>query len=681
MDDKNRNQTGIEEYKEHLLEEPFRVRRRDLTRTTDDMPMADPVVVKTRFGQFTTISGSLIRTPEFDERFYYSGRLGAFYTREATLFRLWAPTAQEVTVEVWDSLDESSQIQELISMHQTDVGVWEAQLAGDRHNTAYTYHLTFSDGTNHSTQDPYARAVIVNGDKSVILDPDSVHLDGFYRMPPFTHPTDAIIYEIHVRDFTIDPESGIDQKGRYLGFIEQGTVNEQGSPTGLDYLKSLGVTHVQILPMYDYATVDEHEPHSQYNWGYDPKNYNVPDGSYAADPREPANRILELKQMIKGLHEAGIRVIMDVVYNHVYEVSDHPLHKTAPGYFFRYDKNGDLSNGTGVGNDTASERRMMRKYILDSIAYWAEEFHLDGFRFDLMGIHDVQTMNEIRSLLDTIDPSIIVLGEGWNLSTELPESEKAWQGNASKMPRIAHFNDSMRDSIKGSTFRYDEKGFISGRHREGKTIAGNLMGKIDSSHYLGPDQVIQYVEAHDNLTLYDKLLLTNPEDSEETRIRRHTLATSMVILAQGIPFIHAGQEFLRTKSGVENSYRSPDHINLLHWRRQDDFRSAVEYFRGLIRLRKSQYLFRLHDAQSIRNAMEILHARGGVIAYRLKDSRQEILVIINGNDSEHRASVNKAQWEVLVRNMRVCEEAEELILTKNHVQVDPLSVLVLRRSF
>ena len=680
MNDKISNKTGMDEYRDTLLEEPFHLKRKHLTQTSDDMPMADPVVIKTRFGQFSSISGSLVRTPEFDERFYYSGRLGAFYTKKATFFRLWAPTAQEVSLEVWDSFEEDGGINKTIPMHQTDVGVWEVKLKGNQHKTIYTYHLKFSDGRNHSTQDPYARAVIVNGNRSVVIDPDSVYLEGYYRMPPFTSLTDAIIYELHVRDFTVDPNSGVEERGRYLGLTEKGTVNSFGSPTGIDYLKRLGVTHVQLLPIYDFATVNEHQPEDEYNWGYDPKNYNVPEGSYSKNPKDPVLRILELKQMIKALHEAGIRVIMDVVYNHVYEVSDHPLHRTAPGYFFRYDKNGNLSNGTGVGNDTASERLMMRKYILDSIAYWLEEFKIDGFRFDLMGIHDVETMNEVRRLADRIDPSIIILGEGWNLNTELPESERAWQGNAWKMPRIAHFNDSMRDAIKGSTFDFTGKGFISERSRDQKTVAANLTGKLDFAKYKEPSQIIQYVEAHDNSTLYDKLLMTNPEDSEETRIRRHTLATSIVLLAQGIPFIHGGQEFLRTKRGVENSYKSPDEINCYDWQRQDAYRQSVEFVKGLIHLRKSHYLFRLRDTQTIENSVKLHYAKDGIIAYSLVDSQHEILVIINGNQGEKSASIDKGDWQVLVRNMKVSQGTETISLQKGYVNVDSLSALVLKRN-
>ena len=661
-------------------DQPLRVKRRELFKTSDDMPLSDPMVVRTRTGKYTSISGSLIRTAEFDDRFYFSGRLGSFYSRDSTMLKVWAPTAAEVSIEIWESPEPGAAITQRLPLHQTDAGVWEIELAGDCHLLAYTYHLTFSDGTNHSTVDPYARAVSLNGEKGVILDPESVHIEGFYRMAPFTHPVDAVIYELHIRDFTVDPESGASQPGRFLGAVEPGTTNRNGSSTGLDHLKNLGVTHVQILPMYDYATVDEANPQFQYNWGYDPQNFNVPEGSYATDPADPVARIRELKTMIKAFHDAGIRVIMDVVYNHVYEVSDHPLHKTAPGYFFRYDRKGTLSNGTGVGNDTASERRMMRKFMLDSIRYWLEEFHLDGFRFDLMGIHDVDTMNEIRRLADTIDPSIILLGEGWNLGTELPDGDKAWQGNARKMPRIAHFNDSLRDAVKGSTFQLKEKGFISGHHRDQRVVADDLFGRIDGRNYFGPDQVIQYVEAHDNHTLFDKLCHTDPTDSDETRIRRHTLATSLVLLAQGVPFLHGGQEFLRTKQGLENSYRSGDQINRFDWLRLDQYHDAVEYVKGLIALRRTQRLLRLRSVDEIRSSLHLLQARGGVISWHLADQQEELLILVNGNDAPHRGMVIEGDWDVLVRQMKVLPAPVRIHFQRDHYQIPALSALVLHRN-
>lgn len=659
------------------------IRPRELVSTTDDMPLAEPVKIPAfPFGSRETLSGAVVRTKEFDERFAYDGELGAFYSPERTEFRLWAPTAQTVEVELWESTEEVAAVRETFPMVHQDSNVWTAELPGDQHGTVYTYHLTFSDGTNHSTMDPYSRAVVANGEKSVIVDPRQVQVEGFDRLPPFSNPVDAVIYELHVRDFSMDPDSGIVHKGRFPGVVEMGTHNSKGSSTGLDYLKDLGITHVQLLPIFDFSTVDEYHPEQGYNWGYDPKNYNVPEGSYSTDPRDPVRRITELKEMIRDLHKAGIRVIMDVVYNHVYEVSMHSLHKTAPGYFFRYDRHGALANGTGVGNDTASERKMMRKYMVDSVRYWLEEYKLDGFRFDLMGIHDVETMNEIRRTADAIDPSILLLGEGWNLGTTLPQDDRAWQGNARRMPGIAHFNDTLRDAAKGSVFHHRDKAFVSGRHRVGKRLAESLAGKPwPGSHatYQSPQQIIQYVEAHDNLTVYDKLLQTDPKDSEATRIRRHTLATSLVLLAQGVPFIHGGQEFLRTKGGDENSYRSGDAVNRFDWSRQDTYRPALDYFKGLVRLRREHPLFRLRDEASVARKLKILHNKGGIITLQLKDDTEELLVVFNGNDRKTRTRLLPGGWSILVRDMTVPSAPPSVRLRSGLVRIEPLSVLVLKR--
>jgi pullulanase len=545
-----------------------------------------------------------VRSNDFDNYFSYDGELGALYEKEGTLLRVWTPTAK--SVEVWIYADDSFKGPSTkIEMVQKPKGIFEAYLPGDQHGTIYVYKILFLNNRESISVDPYARATTVNGMKSVIADLNRTNPDGWgERLPAFGLPEEAIIYELHIRDFSISETSGIVNKGKFLGLTEKNTQNASGRKTGLDYLIDLGITHIQILPMFDYATVDEAnltEP--QYNWGYDPLNYNVPEGSYSTDPFDPFNRIFELKQMIRTLHDNGLRVIMDVVYNHVYDPKDQALERTVPGYFYRYNADGSLANGTGVGNDTASERHMMRKYIIDSVKYWAKEYHLDGFRFDLMGIHDSVTMNAIREALDKIDPSIIIIGEGWEMSTPLPEDLKASQRNAQAMPRIAHFNDSIRIALKGSDFG-DEKdrGFISGKNYLEDLLLRNIKGAMHlSSHssYVDPEQVIQYVEAHDNLTLYDKLLRSNPDDSEEVRIKRHTLATSIVLLSQGVPFIHGGQEFLRTKAGVANSYQSPDEINQFEWERVTTFQESVAYVKGLIALRKSEYLFRLHTHEEI----------------------------------------------------------------------------------
>ena len=623
-----------------------------------------------------------VRSNDFDNYFSYDGELGALYEKEGTLLRVWTPTAK--SVEVWIYADDSFKGPSTkIEMVQKPKGIFEAYLPGDQHGTIYVYKILFLNNRESISVDPYARATTVNGMKSVIADLNRTNPDGWgERLPAFGLPEEAIIYELHIRDFSISETSGIVNKGKFLGLTEKNTQNASGRKTGLDYLIDLGITHIQILPMFDYATVDEAnltEP--QYNWGYDPLNYNVPEGSYSTDPFDPFNRIFELKQMIRTLHENGLRVIMDVVYNHVYDPKDQALERTVPGYFYRYNADGSLANGTGVGNDTASERHMMRKYIIDSVKYWAKEYHLDGFRFDLMGIHDSVTMNAIREALDKIDPSIIIIGEGWEMSTPLPEDLKASQRNAQAMPRIAHFNDSIRIALKGSDFG-DEKdrGFISGKNYLEDLLLRNIKGAMHlSSHssYVDPEQVIQYVEAHDNLTLYDKLLRSNPDDSEEVRIKRHTLATSIVLLSQGVPFIHGGQEFLRTKAGVANSYQSPDEINQFEWERVTTFQESVAYVKGLIALRKSEYLFRLHTHEEIDTHFTMLSENFNIVAFSLTNSEKKYIVIFNGNRSDVIFRIQKGKYAILVEDNQVFLESmpEAVLMEKILVKVHTTSVL------
>ena len=623
-----------------------------------------------------------VRSNDFDNYFSYDGELGALYEKEGTLLRVWTPTAK--SVEVWIYADDSFKGPSTkIEMVQKPKGIFEAYLPGDQHGTIYVYKILFLNNRESISVDPYARATTVNGMKSVIADLNRTNPDGWgERLPAFGLPEEAIIYELHIRDFSISETSGIVNKGKFLGLTEKNTQNASGRKTGLDYLIDLGITHIQILPMFDYATVDEAnltEP--QYNWGYDPLNYNVPEGSYSTDPFDPFNRIFELKQMIRTLHDNGLRVIMDVVYNHVYDPKDQALERTVPGYFYRYNADGSLANGTGVGNDTASERHMMRKYIIDSVKYWAKEYHLDGFRFDLMGIHDSVTMNAIREALDKIDPSIIIIGEGWEMSTPLPEDLKASQRNAQAMPRIAHFNDSIRIALKGSDFG-DEKdrGFISGKNYLEDLLLRNIKGAMHlSSHssYVDPEQVIQYVEAHDNLTLYDKLLRSNPDDSEEVRIKRHTLATSIVLLSQGVPFIHGGQEFLRTKAGVANSYQSPDEINQFEWERVTTFQESVAYVKGLIALRKSEYLFRLHTIEEIEAHFTILSENFNIVAFSLTNSEKKYIVIFNGNRSDTIFRIQKGKYAILVEDNQVFLESmpEAVLMEKILVKVHTTSVL------
>lgn len=483
-------------------------------------------VSKEGFGEATVQMGKVIGSESFEERFYYDGTdLGNTYTKKGTKFRLWAPTATEAKLVIYEKWNSTTGKE--IAMERAENGTWTSDLAGDQAGTLYTYKVKIGDDWNEAV-DPYAKAVAVNGDKGAVVNlKDTNPKKWSAKKPAFNNPEDAIIYEAHIRDLTIHPGSGVSEnlKGKFLGVAEAGTRGPSGVKTGLDHIKDLGVTHVQFIPMYDFntASVDETKLDTpQYNWGYDPKNYNAPEGSYSTNPYEPTVRINEIKQMIQTLHDNNLRIVMDVVYNHMFSAFESNFHKLVPGYYYRYNEDGTLANGTGVGNDTASEHKMMRKFIVDSVVYWAKEYNIDGFRFDLMGIHDVETMNEVRKALDEIDPSIIIIGEGWNLGTPLDPELKANQINAYKMPRIAHFNDDIRDGIKGSVFDDRDAGFVNGKagmeQRIKKGVTGGIAYNDDIKTFAEqPNQTVTYVEAHDNHTLWDKLFLTNPNDSEADR--------------------------------------------------------------------------------------------------------------------------------------------------------------------
>lgn len=627
------------------------------------------------------VLGSLIRSQAFDDAFYYDGPLGVSYTRQQTTFRLWSPLAAKVELVIYQDAAPDSPIKEVQAMSEEYLGTFEATLQADCRNLVYQYLIYYTPHVSVYSQDPYGTGATVNGERSVVIAPQDVAIPGFQRLPG-TPPTDAVIYEVHIRDFSIAETSGIEQKGKYLGVVEENTKTATGQPTGFDHLRNLGVTHVEFLPFYDFATVDETKlDQPQYNWGYDPLNYNVPEGSYSSDLYDPLVRIRELKLMIKKLHDAGIRVIMDVVYNHVYEPKDHPLHKTFPGYYFRHLENGDLANGTGVGNDVASERKMMRKFIVDSIVYWAENFHLDGFRFDLMGNLDLETMQLIRKRLDEIDPTILLLGEGWDLATTLPAEEKAIQSNAKQIPRIAFFNDRIRDQIKGDVFDNQNTGFINGGHLYEPDLAHNLLAGAftPTTPYSGPQQYIQYAEAHDNLTLFDKLVKTNPNDGPQQRIKRNTLGTSLVLLAQGIPFIQAGQEFLRTKQGDPNSYRSSDTINQLNWEQAASLHGVTDYFKQLIALRRTHYLFHLKDYEAIRQHARLVAAYDQLILIRLFDKHNEFLLAFNGGEFDRELPmVDLALYEVLLSNALPQESEAEQKALQNQ-QLLPLSTTIFYR--
>ena len=516
------------------------------------------------YGEMSISNTKVFSTAEFEEAFTYEGNdLGAIWSKDKTAFRLWAPTASDVVLNLYSEGSGDNNI-ENIAMTKDVKGTWVTEKPGDLDGVYYTYSVTV-DGVTKEAVDPYARAAGVNGKRGMVIDLDSTDPDGFLQdeKPALVSPTDSIIYELHIRDFSIDKSSGMQNKGKYIAFTETGTKSSTGEKTGMDYLVDLGITHVHLLPSFDYASVDESKPEdNQFNWGYDPENYNVPEGSYSTDPEHGEVRINEYKQMVQSLHKNGIRVIMDVVYNHTSSSVDSNLNKVVPNYYYRMNEDGTFSNASACGNETASERAMVRKYIVDSVVYWAKEYHVDGFRFDLMGIHDIQTMNEVRKALNEVDPTIVIYGEGWTAGgSPLPDEEKALKANVSSLDAyIGAFSDDIRDGIKGSVFEDMDQGFVNGKTGMEETIKFGVVASTENSQIdydlvnysdtwwaKEPTQTINYASAHDNNTLWDKLAISNETDSEEDRIKMNLLSGAIVLTSQGIPFFQAGEEFLRSK--------------------------------------------------------------------------------------------------------------------------------------
>lgn len=623
----------------------------------------------------------------FNDAYYYAGDdLGANYTKEETTFKIWAPTADAVYLTL-DSSEERA-------MEKGDQGVYSVTVKGDLHNQLYNYKVIFGEKEVIAV-DPYAKGVTTNGKMGAVIDFSRLNPEGWDKnyQTNFTSAVDAIIYELHIRDLSIHESSGIKNKGKFLGLSEKNTKDPSGNLTGLSYIKDLGVTHIQLMPVYDFKTIDESSPEGQYNWGYDPQNYNALEGSYSTDPENPSVRIKEFKEMIQSIHEEGLKVTMDVVYNHVYDSMTMSFEKIVPGYFFRMDNQGNFANGSGCGNETASDRKMMQKFMVDSTTFLVNEYHLDGFRFDLMGLHDIDTMNAIRNAINEIDPSKIIIGEGWNMGNQLLPSLRANQKNAEEMPGIGHFNDTLRDGLKGSVFEQQEAGFVNGNYARVNDVKKGIVGGINYNGLIydwgniEPNQSVSYVEAHDNNTLYDKIKFTLPEASEETIKKMHLLSDSIVLTSQGISFIHAGQEFMRTKDGDHNSYKSPDHINWLDWDRRYENQDIVDYFKGLIVLRKDHPAFRMKSAEMIKKHLSFIDTKNSVIAYHLKDfanddSWEDIVVIHNANtESEVINLPSQANWHVVVDGETAGTDIiKSLKEGEDRVTVDALSTMVLYKD-
>ncbi|TVZ58964.1 pullulanase [Flavobacteriaceae bacterium MAR_2010_105] len=590
------------------------------------------------------------------------------YSKGQTTFKIWSPTAQMVKLNLYkESID--GEAFEHYEMESDDNGIWKKELKGDLNGTYYTYQVKINDTWLEETPGIYAKAVGVNGKRAMVLDMESTNPQGWNtdKGPTTSYPNEAIIYELHIRDLTIHPQSGSSMPGKYLGLVEKGTKGPKGVSTGLDHIKELGITHVHLLPTFDHYAINETKLDSaQFNWGYDPQNYNVPEGSFSSNPYKAEVRIKEFKKMVKTFHDNGIGVILDVVYNHTGRTENSNFNLEVPGYYYRHWEDGKLSDASACGNETASELPMMRKFIIESVAYWAKEYHLDGFRFDLMGIHDITTMNEVSKTLKAINPNIIIYGEGWTAGdSPLPIEERALKHNIQKMPEILAFSDDLRDGLKGSVFEDESAGFVSGAKNMEESIKFGVVGAIQHSqvdykavNYSNapwtnePWQSIAYVSCHDNHTLYDKLKISRPDADEATLIQMDKLANAIVLTSQGTAFIHAGAELLRTKKGEHNSYNLPDTINQIDWNWKFEYQNVFNYYKNLIALRKAHQAFRMVSANDVKTNLKFTNVENGLVSYRIEnnangDSWKNILVIYNANDHPVNYQLTEA-WQLAV---------------------------------
>lgn len=604
------------------------------------------------------------------------------YQQGMTEFRLNAPT--EATLRIYDN-GSDTKAAKTVKMKKASNGEWVATVKGNLKGKFYTF-----DTGNGECPGLFAKAVCVNGDRAAIVDMTDTNPEGWANdvRPSLKSPCDLVIYELHHRDFSIDESSGLVNKGKFLALAE---------PKAIDYLKRLGVNAIHILPSFDFASVDETRlDQPQYNWGYDPKNYNVPEGSYATDPYEPTRRIKEFKTMVMALHKAGIRVILDVVYNHTFNIKNSNFQRISPDYYYRKTADGRYSDGSGCGNETASEKPLMRTYMIESVKYWVNEYHIDGFRFDLMGVHDIETMNQIRHEVNNIDPSIYIYGEGWSAgSCAYPTEKLAMKANAQKLDGIGAFSDEMRDALRGP-FSDDHKGgFLAGVSGQEESIKFGIVGAIQHPQVdmtkvnyskapwtNSPSQMVSYVSCHDDMCLTDRLRTSMPGINTDELIRLDLLAQTAVFTSQGVPFMLCGEEMLRDKKGVANSFRSPDNINHLDWNNLKKYPEVFDYYSGLIALRKAHPAFRLGNAEAVRQHLEFLSAPSGVVAFRLKnhaggDAWNNIVVILNANRTPQTINIPQNQYTAVVKDGVVKAEGIGDTINADKVEVAAQRALII----
>ena len=601
----------------------------------------------------------------------YSGKdLGLTYTPTAATFKIWAPTATAAKLNLYKS-DLGGTATRSIAMNQGVNGVWYLTVPENLKNSYYTFQVNIGNTWSEEVVDPYAKACGTNGVRAQVIDLMETNPVGWAgdKSPSFStsnKQTDAVIYELHVRDASIHASSGIKNKGKFIGLAELGTKNSAGQFTGLSHIKELGVTHIHLLPFYDYNSVDETKSAVQYNWGYDPVNYNIPEGSYSTNPADGKVRIKELKELIKTMHSNGLRIIMDVVYNHTALTKNSNFNILVPDYYYRKRADGSFSDASSCGNETASEKAMFQKFMIESVVYWVNEYHIDGFRFDLMGIHDIQTMNMISDTLRKIKPSIVLYGEGWTSSSSpLPDEKRALKKNAAQLNGIAVFSDDMRDGIKGSVFNIDDRGFATGKIENSESVKFGIVaaGKHPQINYskvnyskepytAGPAGLINYADCHDNNILWDKIQLSFKDASATERTKMHELAYAIVLTAQGASFLHAGTEFLRTKNGVENSFDKGDMVNGIDWDFKTKNNASYQFIKSLVKIRRAHPAFRMQTAEQIATNLNFENNQpSGIIAYTLNgaavgDTWKKIWVAYNGSQTPQTLTLPKGSWKV-----------------------------------
>ncbi|WP_337387508.1 type I pullulanase [Prevotella sp.] len=609
------------------------------------------------------------------------------YSPKSTTFSLTtSPDVKKVDVVISDN--DSDTAQQLVkSMKRVGAGKWKLTVKNDLKGKYYVFSV-YNQAQPSSTTGVFAKAVGVNGKRGAIVDLKDTDPEGWADdvRPELKNPCDLVIYEMHHRDFSMDLSSGIKNKGKFLALTE---------PAAISHLRRLGVNAVHILPSFDFASIDESKPDvAQYNWGYDPLNYNVPEGSYSTNAADPKARIREFKQMVQALHKAGIRVILDVVYNHTFDINGSNFQKTYPNYFFRKNAEGKYSDGSGCGNETASEKPLMRQFMKESVLYWVTEYHIDGFRFDLMGVHDIETMNEIRAAVDKIDPSIYMYGEGWSAgSCAYPQDKLAMKANARQLNGIGAFSDEMRDALRGPFSDDTKGGFLAGVPGQEESIKFGIAGAInhpqidmtkvnysDKAWTNEPSQMVAYVSCHDDMCLTDRLRASIPYIGDDELIRLDLLAQTAVFTSQGVPFILSGEEMLRDKKGEHNSFRSPDSINRLDWNNMKRYPQVFDYYAGLISLRKQHPAFRMGSAEEIRKHLNFLNAPAGVVAYQLKDnaggdSWKNIIVVLNSQKTPQTVTVPENTYTMVLANGKVDANGIGL-LSGNTLTVAPQSALI-----